>query len=107
MNSPFADRQQAGLDSDVARGVYSVASVDDEDAALGKCPCGDRWLLAAEEVVPLSGRWYDALVVRCAGCGRTKRGVFDISSFFEPPTLAWSRQSDRFLAAEAQDSTAQ
>ncbi len=67
----------------------SVKSVDEEDNLLGACPCGSGWCLAAEEVVPLQDRWYDALVVSCPACGSVARAVFDITSFFAPPTHAW------------------
>jgi len=70
-----------------------VNSVDDEDAQLGVCACGSGWALAAEEVAPIRGRWYDALVVRCRGCGSVRRAVFDITSFFEPPSHAWLEAS--------------
>lgn len=66
-----------------------VRSVDEEDAILGRCRCGSRWALAAEEVAPLRSRWYDALVVRCVSCGAVQRALFDITAFFEPPSHAW------------------
>jgi uncharacterized Zn finger protein len=70
-----------------------VQSVDEEDAVLGACACGQAWHLAAEEVVPIRNRWYDALVVRCSACGEVRRAVFDITAFFEPPSRAWLRLS--------------
>lgn len=72
--------------------VLVASSVAHEDVLLGTCECGGSWRLSYEEVVPLSGRWFDAIVMRCATCGEYRRAVFDITSFFEPPTLAWSRQ---------------
>ena len=66
-----------------------VCSVDEEDAILGLCRCGNRWALVAEEVVPLRSRWYDALVVRCVSCGSVQRALFDITAFFQPYSHAW------------------
>lgn len=66
-----------------------VRSVEEEDAVLGRCRCGQRWALAAEDVVPLRGRWYDALVLRCVYCGSSHNALFDITAFFEPPSHAW------------------
>jgi hypothetical protein len=66
-----------------------VRSVDEEDAYLGTCGCGAPWRLIAEEVAPVRSRWYDALVVGCRSCGGTRRAVFDITGFFDPPSHAW------------------
>ncbi len=68
-----------------------VSSLTDEDQFLGFCRCGGAWILAHEEVLPLIGRWYDSLVVRCGRCGSYSRAIFDITRFFEPKTWAWSR----------------
>jgi hypothetical protein len=68
-----------------------VRSIEEEDALLGTCDCGNPWQLVAEDVVPLSTRWYDALVFRCIGCRGTRRAIFDITSFFTPPSTAWVR----------------
>jgi hypothetical protein len=68
-----------------------VDSVDAEDRALGACACGGSWTLASEDVAPIGGRWFDALVVRCGRCGEHSRAVFDVTTFFEPPTHAWAR----------------
>jgi hypothetical protein len=70
-----------------------VASVEEEDAILGACACGREWRLAAEDVVPISNRWYDALVVACPACGEVRRALFDITSFFAPPSNAWLLRS--------------
>lgn len=67
----------------------AVLSVDEEDEILGACDCGRAWALAGEMVAPVRGHWYDALVVRCLGCGQVRRAIFDITAFFEPPTHAW------------------
>lgn len=63
----------------------SVRSIAEEDRHLGACPCGGSWKLAAEDVVPLGGRWYDALVMKCQRCGDYGRGIFDITSFYPRP----------------------
>lgn len=73
------------------RTAIPVRSVDEEDAWLGNCDCGNSWRLVAEDVVPLSHRWFDALVLSCSRCGGTRRAVFDITSFFTPPSSAWAR----------------
>lgn len=73
------------------KAAIQVRSVEEEDALLGRCCCGYPWQLVAEDVVPLSRRWYDALVFRCTGCRGTRRAVFDITSFFTPPSTAWVR----------------
>lgn len=70
-----------------------VASVEEEEHVLGVCPCGSSWALAHEEVVPVRGRWYDALVMKCRTCGSVCRAVFDITPFFEPVSLAWARSA--------------
>lgn len=70
-----------------------VGSVDEEDAILGNCSCGSGWSLAAEQVVPIRNRWYDALVVRCVRCGDVRSALFDITPFFEPPSRAWLRDT--------------
>ncbi len=70
--------------------AVQVKSVDEEDLLLATCKCGGEWDLAAEDVVPINGRWVDALVVRCRECGCFDRALFDITSFFTPPTLAWT-----------------
>lgn len=69
-----------------APGVRSVA---DEERRMGSCPCGGAWAVAAEDIVPLHGRWFDSLVVRCSHCGHTKPFLFDISSFFVPVARVW------------------
>lgn len=71
-------------------GAVSVRSIEEEDAFLGTCDCGSNWAVACEEVAPLRGHWYDALVVRCRTCGVVRSAVFDVTSFFEPPTHAWA-----------------
>ncbi len=75
--------------------VVKVDSIDEEDAILGVCgcACGREWRLAAEEVVPIMNRWYDALVVTCPACGEIRRALFDITSFFSPPSNAWTLRS--------------
>lgn len=73
------------------RTAVAVRSVEEEDAWLGTCDCGHPWRLVAEDVVPLSNRWFDALVMGCTGCVRTRRAIFDITSFFNPPSSAWAR----------------
>jgi hypothetical protein len=73
----------------MSRSVIPVGSIEEEDAVLGTCACGNSWIVAGEEVAPIRGRWYDALVVRCGGCGLVRRAVFDVTSFFSPPTHAW------------------
>lgn len=73
------------------RTAIPVRSVDEEDAWLGNCNCGDSWRLVAEDVVPISHRWFDALVLSCRRCGGTRRAIFDITSFFTPPSSAWAR----------------
>lgn len=74
----------------MSRGVIKVRSIEEEDAFLGACECGSAWVVAGEEVVPLRGNWYDALVVRCSQCGFVRSAVFDVTAFFEPPTHAWA-----------------
>lgn len=74
----------------MARAV-PVVSIDAEDDILGSCACGGRWLVRAEDVTPIHDHWYDALVVGCPRCGRCRRAIFDVTSFFSPPTSAWSR----------------
>ena len=69
--------------------IVVVKSVDEEDAVLGRCACGCGWAVIGEEVAPVRDHWYDALVVRCVGCGQVRREIFDITPFFEPPTHAW------------------
>lgn len=69
----------------------AVDSIDEEDHALGECACGGAWSLASEDVAPIHGHWYDALVVRCTGCGDSRRAIFDVTRFFTPPTHAWAR----------------
>jgi hypothetical protein len=69
--------------------IVVVESVDEEDAVLGRCVCGCGWSVVGEEVAPVRDHWYDALVVRCVGCGQVRRKIFDITPFFEPPTHAW------------------
>jgi len=49
--------------------IVVVESVDEEDAVLGRCACGCGWAFIGEEVAPVRDHWYDALVVRCVGCG--------------------------------------
>lgn len=68
-----------------------VTSIDEEDRLLGECSCGRPWRLLSEEVAPISGRWFDALVVGCPDCGSRRRAIFDVSAFFSPPTSAWAR----------------
>ena len=75
----------------MSRTVLIVDSLADEQRSLGKCDCGGTWNLLMEDVVPLESRWYDALVVRCDRCGTVDRALFDITAFFEPKGLAWSR----------------
>ena len=69
----------------------AVDSIEDEDRALGACGCGGAWSLASEDVAPIHGHWYDALVVRCNQCGEHRRAIFDVTPFFTPPTHAWTR----------------
>src|SRR5206468_6806476 len=69
--------------------IVTVNSIAEEDSHLGKCECGGAWSLASEDVLPLHGRWLDALVMRCDLCARYRRGLFDITSFFHPPTRSW------------------
>jgi hypothetical protein len=68
-----------------------VNSIDEEDHLLGQCSCGRPWRLLAEDVAPIRGRWFDALVMGCSDCGDRRRAVFDVSAFFEPRTSAWVR----------------
>lgn len=67
-----------------------VNSVAEEENLIVPCVCGGRVLeTASDEVALVRGRWFDALVVVCASCGRTTPWLFDITSFFEPhPRLA-------------------
>jgi hypothetical protein len=71
--------------------VANAASIEDEEAVLGICECGADWSLMSEHVIPLRGRWYDSLVVACPICGRYRRAVFDITSFFVPAPKVWSQ----------------
>ena len=79
-------RRLANVDSPVR-----VTSIDDEDRLLGACSCGRPWCLLAEDVAPIRGRWFDALVVGCPDCGGRVRAIFDVTAFFEPQTSAWAR----------------
>jgi len=68
-----------------------VDSLSEEDQLLGSCPCGGGWTVAYEDVVPLAGRWFDSLVVKCCECGYYLRALFDVTRFFEAKSWAWSR----------------
>jgi hypothetical protein len=68
-----------------------VASLDEEVLQLGCCSCKRKWRLACEDVIPLSGHWYDALILTCPSCGLVKRAIFDITPFFDPRGRAWTR----------------
>lgn len=63
-----------------------VNSVEEEEAAVGPCECGetDR-ATVSEDLMPLDSRWYDSLVFRCRRCGRFAARVFDVTSFYEEP----------------------
>lgn len=74
----------------MVRPIPVVHSIAQEDDLLSQCPCGGSWALAAESVIPLEGRWFDCLVLRCQACGRHDRGVFDVTPFFEPRPKVWS-----------------
>jgi len=71
--------------------AIAVASIEEDDQLLGQCSCGSTWRMVSEDVVPISKRWYDALVVRCFYCGASRRAIFDITSFFVPESWAWAR----------------
>jgi len=75
----------------VGRQAVAVTSVEEEDRLLGTCSCGSAWRLASEDVVPISRRWYDALVLCCPSCGASIRAIFDITPFFVPHSRAWAR----------------
>ena len=68
-----------------------VDSIEEEEAALGRCPCGsvDR-ATVSEDLMPLDSRWYDSLVLRCRRCGAFTARVFDVTSFYEPRPGLWS-----------------
>lgn len=72
------------------REIVRVTSIDEEDEHLGRCECGGDWRVRAEDVVPLNGRWYDAVVVVCQTCGRANRAVFDVTQFFVPNPGVWA-----------------
>ena len=80
------------MESIVARPVC-VESIEDEDRVFGICSCGSTWSVAHEDVVPLRGRWYDALVMKCRSCGAVVQAVFDVTPFFQPATFAWVRSA--------------
>lgn len=70
-------------------------SVDDEDRRMGACPCGGRWRVARETLVPTRGRWVDDLVVRCDSCMTPNGFLFDVTEFFEPRPGVWTTAQDR------------
>jgi hypothetical protein len=74
----------------MAAAIPVVESIAQEDALISSCRCGGVWALAAEDVVPLDGRWFDCLVLRCRSCGQHGSGVFDVTAFFEPRPRVWA-----------------
>jgi hypothetical protein len=74
-------------------------TIDDEDRAIGTCPCGGIWQICGESVDPSGGRWVDSLKVRCRDCATTQTFAFDITEFFEPRPGVWSRRQARLALA--------
>ena len=57
---------------------------------MGGCPCGGKWQLISDCLVPLQGRWYDSLVSACPSC-RTRSGfLFDVTPFFQAHPRVWA-----------------
>ena len=57
---------------------------------MGQCECGGTWLLKAEDVMPLDGRWFDSLVARCYRCGNERGFLFDVTAFFQVHPRVWA-----------------
>ena len=58
-----------------------VASIEEQDLRLGRCPCGGEWKVRGEVVTPSRGTWIDELVIQCKPCGSIRDELFDIGSF--------------------------
>lgn len=67
-----------------------VASVDEEDERVGRCPCGADWSLRGEVVRPALGTWVDELRLQCEACGERRSVRFDIGSFFIARPGIWT-----------------
>jgi hypothetical protein len=76
----------------VVKPVVAVANIEEEDAHIGQCQeCRLPWTFCYESVTPESGRWFDKLEYRCAGCGRARDFLFDITRFFQARPGVWSK----------------
>jgi hypothetical protein len=72
--------------------LKAVRSVDEEDALMGRCPCGASRRLARNAVRPMSGRWLDLVGMNCPSCGSDADFAFDVTAFFEARPGVWNGQ---------------
>jgi len=72
-------------------GPVAVLSVEEEEALVAPCrKCGaSAVVVVSEDLWPIAGRWYDALVFRCDACRAVAPWVFDITAFYEPAPGLW------------------
>lgn len=73
--------------------VRAVRSVDEEDAVMGRCSCGNSWALARNAVSPRSGVWLDVVGMLCQSCGSRAEFAFDVTSFFEARPGVWRAEA--------------
>lgn len=64
--------------------AVSVAGVAQEYGLVAsqRCECGGRWRITLQRLLFHADRPYDLLEAVCPQCGRQRRFLFDIGSFF-------------------------
>lgn len=75
--------------------LVPVLSVEEEDAAMGRCECGAPWQLRRNAVQPTAGRWLDLVGMTCPSCGSGADFAFDVTAFFEARPGVWAGQVTR------------
>ncbi len=74
-----------------------VASIDEEEARMGACLCGGRWVLASNSVEPFRGCWVDIVGVKCVKCRTRTCFEFDITPWFAPRPGVWGSRPPRIF----------
>jgi hypothetical protein len=74
-----------GLNSGAAIKVDSV-SQEYNHIGLQRCACGGRWRPTSQALLREGDKHFDLIKAVCQKCGLETEFLFDVSSFFGPPS---------------------